>query len=458
MQYFQAKWLFDGNQWLPEQVFAVDDQGWFIDVSPDLVDGMEPSMVQSLGVVIPGFINCHSHSFQRGMAGLGERCRRDGQQDSFWSWRQQMYQLVQTLNPDSFKQVADWLYVEMLEAGFTSVGEFHYLHNQPDGQPYADRLILAKMLYQSAMDTGIRLCLLPVLYKNGGINQALTTQQLAFQIPDIHHYQEYHQSLQEQVPEGHGLGVCAHSIRGVDRQTLREFAHCYNPQQQPIHIHVAEQQQEVSACLQHYGTRPVQFLLDAIGINDNWTLVHGTHIEQQEINGILAAQAVVGICPLTEANLGDGIFPMVTFMQGGGRIAMGSDSHIRIDPFEELRWIEYSQRYQLQRRACLADQHRVSPGFNLAQACYRGGEQSLQLKVGRLQQGFRADFIELDQHHPALLRQQPETLWDELIFAAGKEVVKNVYVGGIKRVSQGKHHDRDSKLAQLKRVYCSLNN
>ena len=453
MSYFHARTLFDGHSWLSEQSFFVDQQGLFRSCS---IEQANDNDARQLGVVIPGFINCHSHSFQRAMAGTGERINSGAGQDSFWSWRKQMYHLVQHLTPETFKQVADWLYVEMLEAGFTSVGEFHYLHNQPDGSLYEDRTILAKTLYQSGLDTGLRVCMLPVLYKNGGIGKPLEQHQLPFGMKDLDDYLQYQQALAPFVPNGHGLGACAHSIRGVDKQTLQAFASHYNDKNVPIHIHIAEQPAEVEDSIASLGKRPVEFLLDDVGINQNWTLVHATHVNEYEIKGMAKVNAVVGICPLTEANLGDGIFPMTDFMAQKGAIAIGSDSHIRIDPFEELRLIEYSQRYKLLGRACLADEENVSPGLNLARACYKGGEQSLKLNVGALRDGVNADFIELKDDHPAMLRQQADTLWDELIFAAGKEVVNHVFVAGKQVVSNGRHDLAVEKLENLKRLYQSI--
>ena len=453
MSYFHARMLFDGNKWLNEQSFYVDQDGLFRPCNKE--QGIENNARQ-LGVVIPGFINCHSHSFQRAMAGIGERKNPQAENDSFWSWRAQMYHLVQHLNPETFKQVADWLYIEMLEAGFTSVGEFHYLHNKPDGSLYEDRTILAKTLYQSGVDTGLRVCMLPVLYKNGGIGKPLEQHQLPFGIKDLDDYLDYQRELSPHIPQGHNLGACAHSIRGVDKQTLQAFAKHFNDKNVPIHIHIAEQPKEVEDSIAGLGKRPVEFLLKDIGINQNWTLVHATHVTDEEVKGMADVDAVVGICPLTEANLGDGIFPMTDFMAQKGAIAIGSDSHIRIDPFEELRLIEYSQRYKLLQRSCLADNTNVSPGLNLARACYAGGEQSLKLNVGGLRDGLNADFIELKEDHPAMLRQNPDSLWDELIFAAGKEVVSNVFVGGKQVVSEGRHSLAAEKLAKLKQLYQSL--
>jgi formimidoylglutamate deiminase len=453
MKYFQAKWLFDGEQWLSEQSFKVDDKGLFQNCS---VKEAQANQSKTLGVVIPGFINCHSHSFQRAMAGLGERISLEEGQDSFWSWREQMYHVVQSLNPDTFKQIADWLYVEMLEAGYTSVGEFHYLHNKPNGEKYEDQTELATRLYQSGVETGMRVCMLPVLYKNGGMGKPLEPRQLPFGMADLAEYDNYHQQLQAKVPAGFGLGVTAHSIRGVDKDTLKAFAELYNDRDIPVHIHIAEQPAEVEDSLAFYGRRPVDFLINDIGINQNWTLVHATHVTDDERKAMAKVNAVVGICPLTEANLGDGIFPMKEFMAENGAISIGSDSHIRIDPFEELRLIEYSQRLKLGERACLTSKEVVSPGLNMAAACYAGGLQSLKMNTGFLKDGFCADFVEMRDDHPAMLRQDPATLWDEMIFTGGRELVKNVYTSGKQVVADGKHALHDDKLAGLRDLYLSL--
>jgi len=453
MRYFQAKWLFDGDQWLTWVVFGVDDDGNYQTLTSEQLNSQS---CQQLGVVIPGFINCHSHSFQRAMAGLGERISLAAGEDSFWSWREQMYHLVQSLTPDTFKDIADWLYVEMLEAGYTSVGEFHYLHNKPNGARYADQSEMASRLYQSGVETGIRVCMLPVLYKNGGMGKALEPHQLPFGMADLAEYDAYHQQLQSKIPSGFGLGVAAHSIRGVDKASLKAFAALYQNRDIPVHIHIAEQPAEVEDSVAFYQKRPVDFLINDIGINQNWTLIHATHVTDEERKAMAEVNAVVGICPLTEANLGDGIFPMKEFMAEKGAISIGSDSHIRIDPFEELRLIEYSQRYKLGARACLTHKDGVSPGHNLAAACYAGGSQSLKLNTGYLKDGFKADFVEIREDHPAMLRQDPATMWDEMIFAGSRELVKNVYTNGKQVVFDGKHTLHDDKLAGLRMLYQAL--
>ncbi|WP_163835966.1 formimidoylglutamate deiminase [Spartinivicinus ruber] len=453
MKIFHAQLLFDGQQWLKSKYFQVDPNGIFHDLPTTTV---MKEQCEELGIVIPGFINCHSHSFQRAMAGLGEKRSADQKQDSFWTWRDKMYQLVQTLDPESFKTIADWLYVEMLESGYTSVGEFHYLHKKPNGHAYNTPIEMALQLLYAGVQTGIRICLLPVLYQQGGFGVPLQPKQHPFGMASLEEYTQYHHSLHSHIPNGFQLGVAAHSIRAIDKHTLQEFTNIYNNKNIPIHIHIAEQPAEVADAIKFYGKRPVELLIDNVEVNKNWSLIHATHINSEELKGILNAGATVGICPLTEANLGDGIFPMRAYLEQGGKIAIGSDSHIRIDPFEELRLIEYSQRYQDNERACLANTDFLSPGLRLAYECYLGGKQSLKLNIGSLHEGHYADFIVLREDHPATLRLDTNTLWDELIFAGGREVVKDVYTGGIKIVSQGQHILHDEKLSSLAELYHSL--
>lgn len=450
---FQADLLFDGEHWHPAQYFQVDSAGLFRKIAPaDLTDSLK-TQATALGVVIPGFINCHSHSFQRGMAGLGERLSKANAQDSFWTWREQMYGLAQALTPETFRVIADWLYIEMLEAGYTSVGEFHYLHKQPSGAAYDNPCEMAQQLIASAQEVQIRLCLLPALYQQAGIGKPLLARQFPFGMDSLQEYGDYHQILSQILPAGFALGAVIHSIRAVAREQLQEFSQIYGTQNIPIHIHIAEQQAEVEESLQHYKKRPVEFLLDEVSLNNNWTLIHATHITSEERQGIVHSGALVGICPITEANLGDGIFPMKEFLAEGGKMAIGSDAHIRIDPFEEMRWLEYSQRYRWQARTCLSNEHLLSVGHNLATQCYAGGARSLHLKVGALKEGFQADFLTLHRDHPSLLRLNPQTLWDELIFAGSRELIQTVYVAGDPMVFEGKHILREKKLQALRSLF-----
>lgn len=452
MRHFHAHLLFDGQQWHHNVSFAVDELGVYHQSSCQRSD---PNVIM-LNTVIPGFVNCHSHSFQRAMAGMGERLSGEPGKDSFWTWRAQMYHLVQKLSPDEFQRIADWLYIEMLEAGYTSVGEFHYLHHQPDGTHYDKDIELSLRLIRAGVHTGMRLTMLPVFYRLGSFGQAMQSHQLPFKTESFSDYLSFYQAIADKIPRGHNIGACAHSVRGVDLASLQAMASAFNPTEQPIHIHIAEQPAEVNDCINFYGKRPVQLLLDDVGLTEKWTLVHATHINDEECQGIIDSNAVVGICPLTEANLGDGVFPMTQFFNSGGHFAIGSDSHIRIDPFEELRLIEYSQRLTLLSRACLATTAQPSPGLNLARRTYQGGNQSLMNRSGRLAEGYYADFIELNPDHPALFRLDPQTLWDELIFSGGREMIHSVYSRGNRVVTQGKHRHHDDALDALKDIYRRL--
>lgn len=456
MSYYYSELLFDGEEWISSKYFQIEEDGIFHDLSSEMITEEIRSTAIDLGVVIPGFINCHSHSFQRGMAGLGERISGNNSQDSFWTWREQMYHLVQSLNPQSFQVIADWLYVEMLESGYTTVGEFHYLHKSPTGEAYPQHGEMTLRLFETAKKMGIRLCMLPVLYQQGGIGKELEGRQRPFEMGSLQEYENYRQAVVKHMPLDFQLGVTAHSIRAVERSQLKEFAQQYGSQNLPIHIHIAEQPAEIEESLQNYGKRSVEFLLEEVAVDQNWTLVHATHVTPEERKGIAESGAVVGICPITEANLGDGIFPMKEYLDEKGAIAIGSDSHIRIDPFEELRLIEYSQRYRLGGRACLTNLSFSSPGKHLATQCYRGGQRSMKMQVGKLKEGFRADFVVLKKDHPAMLRLSPETLWDELIFAGSRELVKEVYTNGRQVVKESKHLQHEESLEALRCLYQTI--
>ncbi|MBF0279020.1 MAG: formimidoylglutamate deiminase [SAR324 cluster bacterium] len=455
MSHFFADLLFDGERWAASQYFHVDEGGMFRNIPAALVNPQIKSNSVHLGVVIPGFINCHSHSFQRAMAGLGERITGSHSNDSFWTWREQMYRLAHWFQPKDLRVITDWLYLEMLESGYTSVGEFHYLHKKSSGQSYHDPCEMAQQIIDSARESQIRLCLLPAFYQKAAINQELHPRQFPFGMNTLSEYQKYHQILSKRIPPGFNLGVAIHSIRAVEQTQLKEFSLEYGMQSLPIHIHIAEQTAEVEESLQCYGKRPVEFLLDNIEVNSLWTLVHATHITPEERKGLAQSRASVGICPITEANLGDGIFPMKDFLSDDGNIAVGSDSHIRIDPFEELRWIEYSQRYQSGNRACLSNEKTPSPGQLLASKTYQGGQQSLMLNTGFLKDGFFADFLVLDKEHPSMLRLNPATLWDEIVFAGSRELVQSVYTGGKQIVYEGRHSLRNEKLESLRKLFRS---
>lgn len=315
---------------------------------------------ESSGIALPSIPNLHSHAFQRAIAGHTER--RGTSADSFWTWREQMYAASGAITPATLEQTAYDLYQHMRALGYGWVCEFHYVHHQADGTPYADPRELSLCLIRAAARAGIGLTLLPVLYLRGGFDgRPLSPQQQRFGHRDVGHFFELIEGLLPLESARVRIGIALHSLRAVGMadllQTVQRLDALPGGASRPIHIHVAEQQAEVNDCLQHHRQRPIAWLLANAPVDQRWCLVHATHADPTELTGMARSGAVVGLCPTTEANLGDGLFPLPEFLQQGGRIGIGSDSHICIDPLEELRWLEYGQRLRTQTRNTLQCAH-----------------------------------------------------------------------------------------------------
>lgn len=389
-------------------------------------------------IAVPGMANLHSHAFQRGMAGLAERAGPDA--DSFWTWREVMYRFLDRLTPDDVEAIAGQLYVEMLEAGFTSVGEFHYLHRDSDGRAYADPAELAGRIVAAAGTAGIGLTLLPVLYHQGGFGGAeLTHGQRRFAM-DADQLLALVQTMRGR-HSGIVVGVAPHSLRAVTPESLGRVVE--GAPDGPIHIHAAEQVKEVEDCLAWSGRRPVRWLLDEVGPDERWCLIHCTHLDDGEVRDLARSGAVAGLCPVTEANLGDGVFRGVDYLGHGGRFGVGSDSHIRIDLADELRSLEYSQRLRDRGRNRLAAPG-ASVGRTLFDAAASGGAQALAQPTSAIAKGRRADLVALDPEHPALVGKSGDALLDGWLFAAGRSPVDRVRVGGKRLVEGGRHVARDA--------------
>ena len=416
------------------------------------------------GAVIPGMVNCHSHAFQRAFAGFSEQGSEG--QDSFWTWRKIMYQFLAQLTDVDAKNIAKQLYIEMLKMGYTRVAEFHYLHHDIDGSTYdanategstsktipskgssANLATMAQAIFTAAKESGIGLTLLPVLYQHGGFGeQAPNDGQKRF----INSTDQFNQlvsdcfALSEQYSNTN-VGIAPHSLRAVDKASLiSAVTHVRGlDKQAPIHIHISEQQKEVDDCLQHYGKRPVQWLLDNIELDKFWCLIHATHINEAERKGIIAKQAIAGICPTTEANLGDGIFPTTEFLAEQGTIAIGSDSHISVNPIEELRWLEYAQRLIKQQRAILASDEQASVGQNLWQQAAQGGAQSTNSNTGCLAVGKQADLLVLDSDKTKLYANANQHLLDSMIFASQQNPVADVMVNGVWQIRAQQHVEQE---------------
>jgi formimidoylglutamate deiminase len=391
------------------------------------------------GPLLPGMVNLHSHAFQRAMAGLTEVAVNPD--DSFWSWRDLMYRLVGRLQPEQVSAIAAYLYVDMLKGGYTSVAEFHYLHHDIDGRPYANAAEMSSSVLTAAEATGIRMTLLPVMYAHGGFGgKAPSDGQRRF----IHTPDDYLQlldSLEGQCAIGrNALGACFHSLRAV---TPEEITHVLRGVKatMPIHIHIAEQQGEVDACLEWSGKRPIQLLYDRWPVDQRWCLIHATHADADEVAQMAGSGAVVGICPSTEANLGDGLFPAVAYAQAGGQFGIGSDSHVSVSVVEELRWLEYGQRLKHERRNRLHSGSQTNIGGYLYGAALAGGAQALGQKVGRIEAGYQADLIILDARHPMLSGVTGDDIFGRWLFAGSSRMIRDVMVAGDWVVQDGRHPD-----------------
>lgn len=437
--------------WAGDVLLELDDQGHLAAITPGAMPGDAERLA---GPVIPGMPNLHSHAFQRAMAGLTEKGGPEG--DSFWSWREQMYRFLERLTPDDVEVIATRLYIEMLEAGYTSVAEFHYLHHDPSGAHYRNPAEMGERHCAAAVQAGIGLTLLPVLYAHSNFGGAPPTpgQRRFIHTPDS--FQRLMESLAGTLARQplHRLGVAPHSLRAVTPQELREAVSYLDriDATAPVHIHAAEQQKEVEDSLAWSGLRPVEWLLDQVELGPRWCLVHATHLLPAETEGLAASGTVAGLCPSTEGDLGDGFFDAPRYLAAGGRFGIGGDSHVGVDPFHELRWFEYGQRLRLQKRNVLVKELGASLGGRLYRAALAGGAQALAQPVGALVVGQRADWVVLDTADPALAEQQGDGLLDAAIFGPVRRPVRDVMVGGVWQVRQGRHAQAEISLARYREV------
>ena len=427
--------------WAEDVTVAVDAGGMIEAVTIGSEDGERIS-----GIAIPAMPNVHSHAHQRFMQGLAERAGPGA--DSFWTWREVMYGFALRLSPDDLEAVAAQLYVETLKAGFSVVGEFQYLHHQPDGTAYDNRAELSLRCVAAAEYAGIAITSLPTLYAYGGFGGQAPTQGQRRFINDADGYLGIYSRLMDQA-KGHPLrrvGISPHSLRATTPDLVKTVIAGIDPAS-PIHIHVAEQTKEVDDCVAFSGHRPVEMMLGAFDVSSRWTAIHATHMTTEETRRLAASGAIAGLCPTTEANLGDGIFPAADYLAAGGAFAIGSDSHISVSPAEDLRMLEYSQRLRDRTRNALAAGAGRSTGRSLFDAALKGGAVSMAQPVGAIAPGRRCDITVLDGEHPALIGRSGDDALDSWIFSAGNAVVKDVIVGG-RVVVKDRHHFDEDRIAR----------
>jgi formimidoylglutamate deiminase len=461
--------FFADNAWLPH--------GWNANVRMDADAGALRVVAEDAAregteyvgrYVLPGMPNLHSHAFQRAMAGLAERRtialvpeREDRKaailgrlaqsEDSFWTWRETMYGFAGRIGPDDLRAIAAQTYVEMLKAGYTQVCEFHYLHHQPDGKPYADAAQMSLALIQAARETGIGMTLLPTLYMTGGFDgRALSERQRRFG-HDVDSYLRLVEQLRKMEDSTLRTGVALHSLRAVPEDAMRAVLDSGLVDDAPIHIHIAEQIGEVQDCLALRNARPLQWLLDHAPVDPRWCVVHATHMTAEETRRLADSGAVAGLCPTTEANLGDGLFSLRAYLDAGGVIGIGSDSHISVSPIEELRWLEYGQRLVTRHRTIAVSESSNSVGESLWGDALYGGAQAAGVNIGAIEagdeqagRGPRADLLALDQEAPAFAARPVENVLDTFLFAGNANLVRHVMVNGVWVVRDSRHRDEEA--------------
>ncbi|MGV7209367.1 formimidoylglutamate deiminase [Oxalobacteraceae bacterium A2-2] len=436
--------------WRQDVLLEWDAGGTLTAVTPGAKPGAATPTVE---YALPGMVNLHSHSFQRALAGRTE-CAGDGP-DSFWTWRELMYRMARSITPEQMEAIAAQLFSECLRHGYTSVCEFHYLQRQPDGAFYANPAETAARVASAARLAGIGLTLLPVLYSYSGFGEKpLQPQQLRFKTDaqEVLAVADALEGLRDGQTE---VGVAPHSLRAASVEQIREVL-AGLPPQRPVHIHIAEQQGEVAQALDWCGRRPVQWLLEQLPVDGRWCLVHATHLLPDEVSGIARSGAVAGLCPTTEANLGDGLFPLPAFLEAGGSFGIGSDSHVSHSAVEELRWLEYGQRLRLQRRNVAVSAAQRNVGDFLWQSALRGGARAAGRPVGALRAGCRADLLVLDDGHPNLYGLALDEVLGSFIFSGNDNLVRDVMVCGQWVVRGGRHAAQDAIAARFRQTMAEL--
>jgi formimidoylglutamate deiminase len=424
-----------------------------------LATGVDPQPTDERhAVAIAGLPNLHSHAFQRALAGLTERRGPAG--DTFWTWRELMYRFVERVDPEQLEAITALAFAEMLEAGFTRVGEFHYLHRDPRGGAYEEPGELAGRVVAAAERTGIALTLLPSFYAHGGFGGREPSPRQRRFLTDPEQFArilDFCRGASRALP-GARVGVAPHSLRAVTPQELRLIAGL--APEGPIHLHICEQAREVEESLAWCGLRPIELLLESVALDPRWCLVHATHAGAAELERVAAAGAVVGLCPITEASLGDGIFQASAFHARGGRLGIGTDSNVLIDAAGELRGLEYSQRLEQRARNVFAGEEGRSSGRMLFEAALAGGAQALAGSAAPepcgIAPGAMLDIVSLDLEHPALIERGDDEILDSWIFSAGREAVDCVWRAGEKVVSGGRHRRREALLADYRAALRTL--
>ncbi len=446
-----AKQVLTADGWQHNATIEIDDSGYISKISGDHRQADE-----SVDILLPALSNLHSHSFQRAMAGLAEK-RGPNPIDDFWSWRKVMYRFLEILSPDDIQTIAALVQMEMLEAGFAASAEFHYVHHAHKGQRYAQLDELSQRHFEAARLTGIGYTHLPVLYMQGGLDgRELIGGQLRFgcSIDEFHTLFDTLDGRFSDLPKDYCLGVAPHSLRAISPEALSSVIQL--APNAPIHIHAAEQLAEVREVKEVLGTTPVRWLLENMPIDHRWCLIHATHLDHAETVDLATSNAVAGLCPITEANLGDGIFNAETYMKNGGNFGIGADSNVNIALSEELRMLEVSQRLRDQRRVVLSNEQTKSNGRYLYQSACQGGAQAIGRKSGSIEVGTLADLVALNANHYSIAELSEDTILDTWIFACSDDIISDVWSAGRHMVRDGVHVQRNKITSEFHQTITRL--
>lgn len=432
--------LLQEDGWLEPAYVSLDDAGRVTRIA---VTAPEGDVENVMGYAIPGFHNAHSHAFQYAMAGLAEYLRAPG--DDFWSWREAMYHLALTLSPEQVEDVAAMLYAEMVRNGYTTVAEFHYLHHQQDGQPYENLAEMSACLMRAAARAGMKITLVPIYYNMGDFGKEASAQQRRFLSADVDAYlrlvEACQQTAKNQAHAQVGLGI--HSLRAAGSEDVKRLF-AQRPANTPMHIHIAEQQKEVRACVDYLGARPVAWLADHVNLDAHCHLVHATHLEEAEVAAIAKSGAHAVICPSTEGNLGDGFFELHPFLAQGGQLSIGSDSHVCLSPIEELRWLDYGCRMRMEKRNVVCFEKGQDSGTRIYDATLRGGRMATGcFQQQYFQEGVGFDAVVLDAEHPLMAHTHQDRRLATYIYTGDVSTHLGVLVDGAWIVRDGKHQERN---------------
>ena len=442
MKSYFFKHLLQKDGWHSNVRIDIDELGEIITLTPNS-NSDKAEIIE--GFALPGFQNAHSHAFQYAMAGLAEVHDISHTSDDFWSWREAMYKLALQVTPQQMQDIATMLYCEMVRHGYTNVAEFHYVHHQKNGEPYENLAEMGSRMIAAAKTAGINITLVPIFYQKGGFGQAPNDRQRRFISEDIDSYLALLNASKEACKLYHGanIGIGIHSMRGVEPKDIAEIAK-NGPQDIPFHIHVSEQLKEIEDSISYLGKRPVEWLLENVEMNNRFHLVHATHLTDQEISGIAQSEANVVLCPTTEGNLGDGLFPLKKFQSANGKWSIGTDSHIGINPLEELRLLDYGQRLVSHQRNSFTSSKEGNSGmFAIQMATLAGRKAMNNFSEVYFEVGDQLNVSIIDHNAPLLATSSEKNLASSIIYTSDVSHQWGTIVNGKTVVSNGKHNSQD---------------